>query len=82
MVQGRGAHGATPQFSRDPIVAGSAIVSSLQALVARETDPVESAVREGIRREGSVWASSLSLLTFWGIVVIKYFGLIFGNVFR
>jgi amidohydrolase len=43
-IRGRGAHAAMPHFGRDPILAGAAIVSSLQAVVAREIDPLDSGV--------------------------------------
>ena len=43
-IQGKGGHGARPQDAVDPIVVGSQIVVALQTLVAREVDPIESAV--------------------------------------
>jgi IAA-amino acid hydrolase len=43
-VEGRGGHAGMPHLTVDPIVAASAIVSGLQALVSRETSPLESAV--------------------------------------
>ena len=43
-VIGRGAHAALPQHGADPIVAASAIVQSLQTLVSRNLDPVDSGV--------------------------------------
>ena len=42
--RGVGAHGASPHTTRDPIVLASRIVSSLQTLVSRELDPLDSAV--------------------------------------
>lgn len=44
VVHGRGAHAAWPHRSADPIVCGAAIVQSLQTLVSRNTDPLDSAV--------------------------------------
>lgn len=44
VIRGRGTHAAFPQFGIDPIVIGSQIVTALQALISRETDPSESAV--------------------------------------
>ena len=41
---GKGGHAAMPHFSCDPIVAGSAIVMALQSIVARNVDPLASAV--------------------------------------
>jgi hippurate hydrolase len=43
-VKGIGGHGAYPQYTRDPIVLASRIVTSLQTLVSREIDPLESGV--------------------------------------
>ncbi|HYG29530.1 MAG TPA: amidohydrolase, partial [Allosphingosinicella sp.] len=43
-VRGVGGHGAYPHTTRDPIVLASRIVSSLQTLVSRELDPLDSAV--------------------------------------
>lgn len=41
---GRGAHGARPHESADPIVAGAAIVTALQTIVSRRVDPAAPAV--------------------------------------
>lgn len=43
-VHGRGAHGARPHESADPIVAASAIITGLQTIVARRLDPAAAAV--------------------------------------
>ena len=43
-LTGRGAHGAFPHLSPDPIVAAADAVLSLQQIVSREIDPVEPAV--------------------------------------
>jgi len=43
-VYGKGGHGSTPHLTVDPIVIAARIVVTLQAIVARETDPLESAV--------------------------------------
>jgi amidohydrolase len=43
-VQGKGGHAAKPHTGVDSIVVGSQIVSSLQSLVSRNVDPVESGV--------------------------------------
>ncbi|WP_229717799.1 M20 metallopeptidase family protein [Thalassobacillus devorans] len=43
-VTGKGGHGALPHETRDPIVCGSAIVQSLQQIVSRNVDPLQSAV--------------------------------------
>lgn len=43
-VRGIGGHGAVPQLTRDPIVLGARIVTTLQTLIARETSPFDTAV--------------------------------------
>ncbi|GGA22317.1 M20 metallopeptidase family protein [Psychrobacillus lasiicapitis] len=43
-IQGLGGHGARPQDSVDSIVIGSEIVNSLQKIVSRRINPLESAV--------------------------------------
>lgn len=44
VVTARGAHAAMPHQGTDAILAGAALVQSLQALVSRDTDPLDSAV--------------------------------------
>ena len=43
-VRGVGGHGAYPHTTRDPIVLAARIVTTLQTLVSREIDPLDSAV--------------------------------------
>ncbi|NPU64633.1 amidohydrolase [Bradyrhizobium sp. 83012] len=43
-LTGHGGHAARPNKCVDPIVAGAQIVTALQSIVARNVDPVESAV--------------------------------------
>ena len=43
-LQGKGAHGAMPELSVDPVVAGSALVMALQTIVARNVSPQSRAV--------------------------------------
>ncbi|MDO5699519.1 MAG: amidohydrolase [Dermatophilus congolensis] len=43
-LKGRQAHGSMPQFSIDPIVLGSHIVTRLQSVVSRNVDPRDMAV--------------------------------------
>jgi len=43
-VAGRGAHGAQPERSIDPLLAASHIVTALQSIVARNVAPMDSAV--------------------------------------
>ncbi|MEO7962487.1 MAG: amidohydrolase, partial [Gemmatimonadaceae bacterium] len=43
-LKGRGAHGARPHESADPIVAAAAIITALQTIVSRHIDPSAPAV--------------------------------------
>ncbi|HEV7436938.1 MAG TPA: M20 aminoacylase family protein [Pseudorhizobium sp.] len=43
-VNGRGGHGAEPQETADPIVAGASIIMALQTVVSRNLHPVDKAV--------------------------------------
>lgn len=44
VIQGKGGHGAIPQQTVDSIVVASQIVTALQTIVARNIDPIDSAV--------------------------------------
>jgi len=44
VVRGRGGHAAKPNETVDPIVIAAQLITALQTLVARETDPVDQAV--------------------------------------
>lgn len=44
LVHGVGGHGAYPHTTRDPVVLASRIVTTLQTLVSRELNPIDSAV--------------------------------------
>ena len=44
VVHGRGGHGGRPQASADPVVAAAHVVTALQTIVSRETNPVQAAV--------------------------------------
>lgn len=43
-ISGKGGHAAIPQQSIDPILAASNVIVSLQQLVSRESDPLDSTV--------------------------------------
>lgn len=43
-VKGKSGHGAMPQLCRDALTAGCQIVNAVQIFVAREIDPIDSAV--------------------------------------
>nr|CAB3452525.1 unnamed protein product [Digitaria exilis] len=49
-VTGKGGHAAGPQDAVDPIVAASSAIVSLQLIVAREIDPLQSAIVEAHAR--------------------------------
>lgn len=44
VISGKGGHAAIPQNSIDPILAASNVIVSLQHLVSREADPLDSRV--------------------------------------
>jgi hippurate hydrolase len=44
LVEGKGAHGAMPHHGIDPVVVASHIVTALQSIVARNVDPMDTAV--------------------------------------
>jgi amidohydrolase len=44
VIQGKGGHGAIPQQTVDSVVVGSQVVNALQAIVARNINPIDSAV--------------------------------------
>jgi amidohydrolase len=43
-IMGKGGHGAAPHQSVDPIFAASQVISTLQSIVSRNTNPLDSAV--------------------------------------
>ncbi|MBX6329855.1 MAG: amidohydrolase [Pseudolabrys sp.] len=43
-IEGEGAHAARPHLGVDPVLVGAQIVNNLQSIVARNVDPLESAV--------------------------------------
>ncbi len=43
-INGKGGHGAQPQVTRDPVLAGAQIVAALQSIVSRNVSPLKSAV--------------------------------------
>ncbi|CAL5373891.1 unnamed protein product [Camellia sinensis] len=53
VINGKGGHAAIPQHSIDPILAASSIIISLQHLVSREADPLDSQVVTVAKFQGS-----------------------------
>ena len=43
-IVGRGGHGASPHETVDPVVVAAQVITNLQHLVSRETDPFDSVV--------------------------------------
>ena len=43
-VEGEGGHAAMPHLARDPVVASAQIITSLQTIISRELDPLDSGV--------------------------------------
>jgi hippurate hydrolase len=55
-IKGKGGHAAHPHLSIDPFVIGSQIVLALQGIVARNVDPIDSAVvTVGFMKGGSAY---------------------------
>ena len=52
-INGKGGHAALPQHAIDPILAASNIIVTLQHLVSREADPLDSQVEHSIIFFGS-----------------------------
>jgi IAA-amino acid hydrolase len=44
VISGKGGHAALPHHTIDPILAASSVIVSLQQLVSREADPLDSQV--------------------------------------
>ena len=44
LIRGQGGHAAAPHLGRDPILGAAAVVQSLQQLVSRIADPLDSQV--------------------------------------
>jgi hypothetical protein len=51
-IKGRGGHAAMPHLTVDPVLATTAVVGAVQALVSRETSPFDSAVISVTRLAG------------------------------
>lgn len=43
-ITGKGGHGASPNQTRDPVVAAAQIITALQSIVGRNVDPLDTAV--------------------------------------
>jgi len=43
-ITGRGGHGASPHLTVDPVLAGAQVITALQSIVARNVNPLKSAV--------------------------------------
>ncbi|GMH85942.1 hypothetical protein TrST_g9951 [Triparma strigata] len=69
MISGVGGHAAMPHLVVDPIVAQSALVSSLQTIVSRKLSPLESGVVSVTKIEGgSAFNVIPGAVTLWGTV--------------
>lgn len=68
-VKGKGGHGAMPHLSVDPILIASEIISSLQKIVSRETNPLHPVVVTiGSINGGSSWNIIPEKVTFEGTI--------------
>ena len=56
LIKGKGAHGAAPHQSRDPVTTAAQLVSAAQTIVSRNTDPFDQAVVSFTHIEaGNTW---------------------------
>ena len=56
LIKGKGAHGAAPHQSRDPIAAAAQLINAAQTIVSRNTHPFDQAVLSFTRVEaGNTW---------------------------
>ncbi|MCK1976602.1 amidohydrolase [Jeotgalicoccus huakuii] len=56
VVNGLGGHGATPQVTKDPIIASASLIQQIQTIVSRSVSPLDSAVVSiGAYNAGSVF---------------------------
>jgi amidohydrolase len=68
-VRGRGGHAASPHLAVDPIAIGAQIVTALQTLVSRETDPMATVVvTVGMFNGGDAFNVIPDTVTFAGTV--------------
>ncbi|XP_020577148.1 IAA-amino acid hydrolase ILR1-like 3 [Phalaenopsis equestris] len=68
-IKGKGGHAATPHRTIDPVIAASFAILSLQQLVSRESDPLESrVVTVGIVKAGGAYNVIPESATFGGTV--------------
>jgi amidohydrolase len=68
-VQGKGGHAASPHESVDPVAIGAQIVTALQTLVSRETDPMDTVVvTVGMFQGGHAFNVRPDTVTFGGTV--------------
>jgi amidohydrolase len=80
-IQGRGGHAAMPHQTVDALVVGAQVVSALQSIVARNVDPLESAViTVGKFAAGTVRNVIADTATLSGTV--RYFSPKFKDYFR
>lgn len=58
-IDGRAGHAGMPHLTRDPIVAMGHLIVAVQSIVARNTDPLESAVISLCKAEGGTAANQV-----------------------
>lgn len=62
-INGKGGHAAIPQHSIDPILAVSTSVISLQNIVSREVDPLDSQVFIYLQLSPRIWSQIVIYFT-------------------
>jgi hippurate hydrolase len=80
-LTGKGGHGASPQDTIDPVVAGASLVMALQSIVARNVDPLAAAViTVGCLKAGAV--CNVIPETAFLDIGIRYFDKAVGDLLR
>jgi amidohydrolase len=68
-VYGKGGHAASPELAVDPVVIGSQILTAIQALASRQTDPMSTVVvSAGVFHAGEAFNVIPDTATFGGTV--------------
>lgn len=70
-IQGIGGHAAMPHNARDPVLAMSSAIISLQHIISRETDPLESRVILSLQQNMENIVEIISALSVHKIFLIQ-----------
>ena len=55
-IKGKGSHGASPHYARDPVIAATQLINTAQVIISRNTDPFDPVVLSFTHVEaGNTW---------------------------